>query len=165
MIYTGTYNEFNFLQVAKDGYDFKRFVEEYEKLIIGKAVGVVSFDGDSVKPTKEEYERGWKYDSKEVAYFDKLNTYELKTDIFANCYDEWYLFEEPTQLKGNHIFVTYSGFRLHIEKEDRLMRNVQKRFWDQVEQNNPNSFVIYGDNFIYGSKNKNDIDQIEKAWR
>lgn len=48
MIYTGTYNEYKFLQVAKDGYDFNRFVKEYEKLIIGKAVGVLSFDGDSL---------------------------------------------------------------------------------------------------------------------
>lgn len=163
MIYSGTYNEYHFLQTSKDEYDFKRFVIEYEELLIGKAVGVLSFDGDSLKPTEDEYMRGWKYDNKEVAYFDELNSQELKTAIFANCYDEWYLFEKPTKLKTNHIYVNYSGFRLI--NEDVLMSNIITRFWREVKLNNPKSFIIYGDNFIYGSKNKNEIEEIKKAWR
>lgn len=153
------------MQTAKGDCDFKRFVKEYEELLIGKSVGVLSFDGDSLKPTNEEYKRGWKYDSKEVAYFDELNSQELKTEIFANCYDEWYLYEKPTKLIRNHVFVTYSGFSLINENDDELMNNIINRFWNQIELNKPNSFIIYGDNFIYGSKNKNEIDKIIIAWR
>lgn len=164
MIYLGTYNEYHFLQTAKEGCDFKRFVNEFEELLIGKAVGVLSFDGDSMNPTEEEYERGWKYDDQEVAYFDEIDSYELKTEIFANCCDEWYIFNKPKKLKTNHIYVTYSGFRLINENEDELMNNLIKRFWKEIEINNPISFMLYGDNFIYGSKNKEEIDELKMAW-
>lgn len=164
MIYIGKYNEYHFLQTAKEGCDFKRFVVEFEDLLVRKAVGVLSFDGDSMKPTEEEYKRGWKYE-KEVAYFDEIDSYELTTEIFANSYDEWYMFDKPTKLRTNRIYVTYSGFRLINDSEDILMNNLIAKFWKDVEINNPMSFIIYGDNFIYGSKNKKEINELKIAWR
>ena len=164
MIYSGTYKEYHFLQTAKDGCDFARFVVEFEKLLIGKAVGILSFDGYYMKPTAEEYKRGWNNDDKQVALFDELNSQELKAPIFANCYDEWYLFDKPTKLKSNHIYVTYSGFRLINESEDAKMNNIISRFWSEILINNPMCFIIYGDNFIYGSKNKKEIAEIKLAW-
>lgn len=164
-IYLGKFNEYHFLQTAKEGCSFKRFVTEFEELLLRKAVAVLSFDGDSMKPTEEEYRRGWSFDDKEVAYFEEIDSYELKTAIFANCYDEWYVFEEPSKLKTNHIYVTYSGFRLINYSGDIFMDNLIARFWKDVEINNPMSFIIYGDNFIYGSKNQEEINELSVAWR
>lgn len=112
MLRIDKFGEYHFLQTTKDGYDFNKFVLESSGLLIEKAVGVLSFDGDSMNPTKEEFERGWTYDKQEVAYFYPLDENELKENIFANCYDEWYLFDKKSKLKSNHIFVTYSGFGL-----------------------------------------------------
>ena len=75
------------------------------------------------------------------------------------------MFEKPTKLKTNHIYVTYSGFRLININKDVLMNSLITRFWKDVEFNNPASFIIYGDNFIYGSKNKEEINKIKIAWR
>lgn len=45
------------------------------------------------------------------------------------------------------------------------MKSVRLRFWNQIKLNNPTSFIINGDNFIYGTKNKVEIDTIKKSWR
>lgn len=153
------------MQTAKDGLDFNRFVREFEDLIVGKSVSVLSIDGDSLNPTVEEYNRGWRYGRDEVAYFDHINTQELKTEIFANCYDEWYLFDTPTEMKTNHIFVTYSGFRLINIGEDTSIQSTVNKFWNDIERNNPASFIIYGDNFIYGTKKKCETQRIATAWK
>lgn len=165
MILTGKNKEYYFLQIMKDGYDFNKFALDFSDFLIGKAVGILSFDGDSMKPTKEEYQRGWTYDEQEVAYFKSLNKKELNENIFANCYDEWYLFDELKPFQSNNIFVTLSGFRLIDLNKSKSMENLQNSFWKQVELNNPSGFVINGDNFIYGSKNESEIKKIIETWK
>lgn len=165
MILTGRHNEYYFLQTNQEGLDMKTFITDFSTLLTDNAVAVLSFDGDSMKPTKDEYSRGWTYDELEVAYLPTLNRYELGQNIWANCYDEWYIFDKIETLKSNKIFVTFSGFRLIDINDSELMKNIQKRFWRQTEANNPKSFIINGDNFIYGSKVKNEIEEIAKFWK
>lgn len=164
MILTGRHNKYYFLQTNQEGIDMKTFITDFSKLLMGNAVVVLSFDGDSMKPTEEEYARGWIYDELEVAYLQTLNSYELGQNIWANCYDEWYIFDTIEKLKSNKIFVTFSGFRLIDINESELMKNLQTRFWQQTEANNPKSFIINGDNFIYGSKVKTEIEEIVKFY-
>lgn len=88
------------------------FIGDYKSLLVGKAVAVVSFDSGPLKPTDEERQRGWSYDTKAVAYFDVLTEEELKENICANNWDEWYLFDQPKGIEVSDVFVNYSGFRL-----------------------------------------------------
>ena len=165
MIYFGQHKEYFFIQTANDNCDFIRFIDEYSSFLIGKSVAIISWDSDSMKPSEEEYQRGWEYDENEVAYFDKLTAQELKTNIFANNYDEWYLFDEQQDLYQYNSFVNYSGFRLINKNEDSDMNDLILKFWNQIEHNKPANFILYGDNFIYGSKHKEEINDIYEAWK
>ena len=151
MLLTGQQDGYHYLQTAAEGCDFIRFAEECAHLLTDRAVAVVSWDSDSMCLTEEERRRGWTF-HQEVAYHPRLNAAELREDIFANSYDEWYLFPTITILHSRNDFVNYSGFRLHDLRESELYQNLARRFWEQVSVNQPESFVLYGDNFIYGSR-------------
>lgn len=164
MIHSSIINEFKVIQTNDEGLDFNRLVDEFSELFVGKLAAVLAFDGDSLKPTTSEYNRGWKYDHNEIAYSPVLTLGELGQNIFANCYDEWYLFDEEFIMPNNNIFVTYSGFRLiNIESSD-MMKSLAASFWDRIKTTCPTSFILNGDNFIYGSKNRNEVNRILASW-
>ncbi|MFA0960174.1 hypothetical protein AB9P05_00030 [Roseivirga sp. BDSF3-8] len=164
MIYTGLTCGYHFLQTATDDVDFFRLVEQVPEVLVGKAVAVVSFDSGPLKPAAEEYRGGWTYDSNEVAYFPYLNEKELSENIFANGYDEWYLFDKLTKLKSSHAFCNYSAFGLTGGNADMAMRELQEKFWQQIMTNKPNSFILYGGNFIYGSMDDGDVKRVLEAF-
>jgi len=164
MVHIGKHKEYSFLQTNQDGLDIKTFIEEFTRFLLERGLAVLSFDGDSLKPTQEHYKRGWAYDELEVAYFSPLNRSELKNNIWDNSYEEWYLFNSAKKLNSNKIFVTYSGFRLIDHSDSASMKNLQNVFWHQIEINNPDAFILNGDNFIYGSKNQDEIEELKNAW-
>jgi hypothetical protein len=114
-------NDYFVFQIMRDGFDMLKFVNDFPDLLIGRSVYITSFDGDSMNLTKEECKRGWMFDENEVASISNMSKSELAEDIFANCYDEWYLFASTTNFKFNHqLYVSYSGFSLFKSNNDRL---------------------------------------------
>ena len=163
-IFIDTVDDYQILQTSNENYTFKRLIDDFSEYLIGKQAVVLSFDGDSYNPFDEEYERGWKYYQNEVAYSPTLDRTELqRSDVIANCYDEWYLFDEAPVFTENEIFVTFSGFRL-INTKTTAMSNISNRFLKRIHGTNPSSFILYGDNFIYGTKEEDEIRKITGKW-
>ncbi|MEM6395831.1 MAG: hypothetical protein AAF741_05755 [Bacteroidota bacterium] len=135
-------NQYYVFQSSLDGDDFKKFVKDFKKILLGKSLAVVSFDYDSLKPLVAEYRRGWIYDAAEVSYFGELTRNELEHPIYANNGDEWYLFDCPSKFTPEDVFVSYSGFRLIDLTSSDLMKSVQDRFWAQTIRNDPASFIL-----------------------
>ena len=151
MLFTGQQDGYHYLQTAAEGCDFISFAGGCAHLLIDRAVAVVSWDSDSMALTDEERNRGWTF-HQEVAYHPKLSAAALREGIFANSYDEWYLFPTITPLHSSNDFVNYFGFRLHGFEGSELHQHLARRFWEQVSVNQPESFVLFGDSFIYGSR-------------
>ncbi len=139
------------------------FISKFSAFLINETLAIISFDGDSFIPTEQEYKRGWKYDN-EIAYFENLNSKELLGDIY-DIYDQWYILNyNSPEVSQNEIFVTISGFSIDNNTSNLLMKNTTKRFWETITRQEIKKFVINGDNFSYGSINKDEIDQIKKVF-
>lgn len=44
------------------------------------------------------------------------------------------------------------------------MKSVQDRFWAQTIRNDPASFILYGDIFIYGTKREEEMELVLELW-
>ena len=152
------------IEVSSDCKSMDDFILDYSQFILNKNIAIISFDSDSFIPTDEEIKRGWVYKN-EIAYFNNLNTEELKGPIYGG-YDQWLIFDHPIEVNNIDIFVNYSGFSLETISTDRgqLQIAVTNRFWKMIEQTKPSYFLLCGDNFIYGSLVKMEIDKIEANW-
>ena len=74
-------------------------------------------------------------------------------------FSEWYLSNDKLLFPKNiERFVNYSGFNLSPEFKDNL--EIQTKFWKQLININPTTFVAIGDNDIVVSKNEKLIGYI-----
>lgn len=161
---TGKYENYYWITIP-DQKSFYDLLENFEAFFLNLNLAIISFDGDAFIPTEEEYARGWIYNEHEVAIFNKLNKYELSSNIQDDCYDQWILFNRPIDNIKMEIFVTYSGFNLDINSEtNELIKNVAQKFWNWIIEYQPTKFVINGDYFIYGTTDQDEIELIKKTW-
>lgn len=159
----GHKNNYHWLEINSDCKSFKDFISDFSEFILRKNIAIISFDSDSFIPTKEEYDRGWTYKN-EIAYFNNLNLVELDGPIY-DIYDQWFIFDTPTEIDNVDIFVNYSGFSLNsgIPKES-LINGVVEKFWRTIERLQPSNFLLCGDYFIYGTFIELEIKEILKCW-
>ncbi|MBC7919810.1 MAG: hypothetical protein H7Z75_01845, partial [Ferruginibacter sp.] len=110
------------------------------------------------------FKRGWTFKN-EIAYFNELNLEELNSPIFDNSYDQWLLFDIPTEFESMRIYVNYGGFTLSEgEKALEFQQNLRDKFWREIENIKPSNFILCGDNFIYGTKNKEEVFEMKNKW-
>ncbi len=144
----------------------KLVISHHENMILA----ITSFDSGPLKPTAEELELGWKYNN-EVMYSPRL---KAGLDIPNDQYDEWYISKELEFANGTpEVFVNYGGFSLVPPDEsykefyvswekDTLdfLIPIQFRFWSQIEEISPETFVAVGDNDVVVSKNRGFIEAV-----
>lgn len=159
----GHKKNYHWLETTSDCKSFKDFIFDFSGFILEKNLAIISFDSDSFIPTKEEYDRGWTYKN-EIAYFNNLNLVELNGPIY-DIYDQWFIFDTPTEIDNVDIFVNYSGFSLNpdIPKENPT-NGVMERFWKTIEHLQPSNFLLCGDAFIYGTLIEFEIKEILQSW-
>jgi hypothetical protein len=95
-------------------------------------------------------------------------------DIPLDQYDEWYFLDEPPRPEWRpEVFVNYGGFTLLPVEEiyktydptwdkhglDYLVP-IQERFWAEVEQVDPISYIAMGDQDVVVSKRREFIEQL-----
>jgi len=165
-IITGQRDNYYWLETDSDKLKLSDIIDNFSELLIGKHLAVISFDGDSFVPTEEEIKRGWIYKN-EIAFYNPLTEEELSRPVFDNNYDQWYLFKDKTEIDQAEIFVIYGGFTLQEkaninERQDHntIMKNDQERFWREIISLKPHSFILHGDNFIFGTKRKEEFEKI-----
>jgi hypothetical protein len=144
--------------------DITSFTDCFAYFILNKTLAIVAFDGDSFVPSEDELKRGWIFKN-EIAYFNNLNAEELKTLIFDNSYDLWLLFDEYTEFAPIDIYANYGGFTLADDiKALDFQQSLRERFWIDITTIKPSNFILCGDNFIYGTTRKEEIEIMKNEW-
>ena len=69
------------------------------EIVLGKYVAVTSIDSGQLIPTDKETAAGWQSRAK-IAYSPKI---ENAQDLPHDGWDEWYVFNTPTDLGTSHL--------------------------------------------------------------
>ncbi len=174
---TGKRDNYNWIETGVSDFCLSDLINKCSDLLIGKYLGIVYFDSGPFKPSQEEESRGW-FQQGEIAYSPILTVEELSGPICDN-YDQWCLYMEPFRIGEMTDFVNYGGFSLRdrrvelkeahethdivgLEKQISHFEEVQEKFWGEIRKHTPHTFISDGDMFIYLSRNKKEIDRIEK---
>jgi hypothetical protein len=139
----------------------------------GTRLCITAFDGGPIRPDPEEQAEGW------VAGESVMVSPPLAEglDIPLDQYDEWYLLDEPPPHEWQpEVFVNYGGFTLvAIEEIYRTfdptwerrgleyLVPIQERFWAQMEQVDPISYIAMGDQDVVVSKRREFIEQLRAS--
>lgn len=144
MIKTGSYKNYYWIEILSDSYGMANLLTDLPELVIDKHLAIVSFDSGSFLPTEEELKRGWVYEN-EIAYFDKLNEYELSQDGLFDIYDQWLIFNDKRRFDSMDIYVNYSRFSVDFDRtKTDLEKGDTKRFWLDVEKIQPQEIILNG---------------------
>ena len=131
------------------------------EIVLGKYVAVTSVDSSQLVPTDAETAVGWKSSAK-IAYSPKI---ENAQDVPLEGWDEWYIFNCPTDLGISHlaenifevprerghlsVLVNY-GFALYPPERASLA----DLFWPQIARIGPESYLANNDYLTFVSMNK-----------
>lgn len=161
MINSGKYKDYYWIEISSKKYDMDSLIFNFPEFIIDKYLSIVSFDSDSFLPTEFELKRGWIYEN-EIAYFDEVTEFELSQKSLFDIYDQWLIFEKKQRFKTMEIFVNYGGFSTDLnESRNKLELADTKRFWNQIEEINPQKFILNGDRLIFGTIKQTEFEKVK----
>jgi hypothetical protein len=146
------------------------FVESTVRFHPGSRLCITSFDSGPIRPGPKEQARGWTARGSVMV----SPTLAEGLDIPFDDYDEWYLLDDPpTPAWTPEVFVNYGGFTLvPIEEIYRTydptwdkhgldyLVPIQERFWAQMEQINPVSYIAMGDQDVVVSQRRDFIEEL-----
>jgi hypothetical protein len=161
---------------AQGSYEWLVTDEQFDLLqlcpdvVLGKYVAVTSIDGGQLNLTDKEKAAGWQSRG-QIAYSPKVRHAD---DLPREGWDEWYIFNEPTDLGKSHlqenvfevprghghlsVFVNYC-FALHQPEMESLVT----LFWQQMEWVCPESYVADSDYLDFVSRNKSIFASVHGA--
>jgi hypothetical protein len=136
----------------------------------GARLCITSYDSGLIRPSPEEQARGW------ITRGNVMISPPLAEglDIPYDQYDEWYLLDEsPPPEWEPEVFVNYGGFTPVASEEINKMYDptwdrhgldclapIQERFWGQLEQVDPISYIAMGDRDVVVSKRREFIEHL-----
>lgn len=167
MFTVGSQGSYGWL-VTDDNFDLLQLCPE---IVLGKYVAVTSIDSGQLIPTDKETATGWQSRAK-IAYSPKIETAQ---DLPHGGWDEWYIFNSPTDLGTSHlaenifevpqeqghvsVLVNY-GFTLHPPERSK---NLATLFWEQLARIRPESYVADNDYLTFVSMNKSLFASVRDA--
>jgi len=134
-------------------------IPDLDKLVIqyhpDSRLCITAFDSGSITPSIEERELGWSL-ADNVMVSPQLG--EISYIPHAE-YDEWYVFDRvPESIGGFECFVNYGSFNLADPRQMAAsfdstwersgldwLYPIQDRFWSQLDQLSPVTYVASGD--------------------
>jgi hypothetical protein len=137
----------------------EQILAQWPALVVGRFVAVIACDGGPLHLAEEEIRAGWTTEDG-VAYGPRIEAPQV---LPLGEYDEWYVFSQNTIVENPERFVNYGGFSIepphptHLnagwdrdmhEGQLEAVRELQSRFWSQIEAINPLSYLAEGDNLI-----------------
>jgi len=158
---TGTHGEYQWLTTGE--HDLDTLLRACPQAFLGKWIAVTSLDSGPLVLNADEKSSGWK-SRNGIAYSPEVwSPHESLPHGECGGFDEWYVFENPTDLgavvHGNvfegslavgqvRVFVNFGTFGLHA------VNDLVERFWDQLPLIRPESYVADGDYLNFVSRNK-----------
>ena len=139
----------------------------------GLRLCITSFDSGVIRPSEEEIDIGWSTLGSVMVSPPLTESLELPHDE----YDEWYILDSPSFASGEfEVFVNYGGFTLVSPDEIYktydstwektgldYLTPIQERFWSQLEQLNPKTFVAMGDLDVVVTRDREFLSQLRTA--
>jgi hypothetical protein len=141
------------------------------EVVVGKYIAITSIDSGALVPTDEETAAGWQSRAK-IAYSPKI---ENAQDLPHDGWDEWYIFNTPTDLGTSHlaenifevpqdhghvsVLVNY-GFALDPPERSKHFATL---FWEQLARIRPESYVADNDYLTFVSTNKTFFASVRDA--
>lgn len=165
-IIKGQSNQFYWLEITDGSFCLQDLLRNFPDILLNKFLAVAYFDSSPLKLVSEEITEGW-YEKNDIAYSPML-TESLIKHLPCEQYDQWYLFSNQNEIVQTSDFANHSGFSLAnqpIDQEGKESgftgKDWVRKFWEELELINPQSFILDGDNFIFVSKSEKEIEQIE----
>jgi hypothetical protein len=174
---SGRHGNYYWIEFSANTFDLYTLLKNHANVLIGKYLAVVCFDSGPLRLTNEEKIMGWQ-EKNEIAYSPKLTQNHIG-ELFYEQHDQWCLFDSPTEFKSMTSYVNYGNFSL-VSKESELTnadptwdkvaikKNIEfheqlvAAFWEEMLIIDPLNFIADGDNFIFVSKNKNEVDMLQE---
>ncbi len=140
------------------------------EIALGKYIAITSIDSGTCVPTEKEVAAGWESRNK-IAYSPRIENVE---SIAREGWDEWYIFDSPTDLGISHLdenifevpqvqghLSVLVNYRLALHLPD--MKVLATLFWQQMERIRPESYVGDNDYLNFVSMNKTLFANVRKA--
>lgn len=139
----------------------------------GLRLCITSFDSGIIRPSDAEREMGWAMRGNVMVSPPLSATLEIPYDQ----YDEWYLLNSPSFADDEfEVFVNYGGFTLvPLDETDTPFYStlgktslddlapIQTRFWSQLTNIQPDTYIAMGDLDVIVSRNNNFLEQVHKC--
>jgi len=176
---TGQNGNFYWIEFPGNSLNLNGFLSKHSSILVNKYLAIVCYDGGPLKLMIEEKDQGW-YEKDKITYSPIL-TRDLIAALPHDQYDQWCLFNAPTEFTGMTGFVNYGNFKIANRRQELidadetwdklgLEKNIEdyerlvEQFWKEMIRINPVNFILDGDNFIFVSRNVNEIEMIKKSW-
>jgi hypothetical protein len=114
------------------------------ELLRDRFVLVTSFDSGPLRLTNDEIASGWRQ-AGSLAVSPKSPS---PSSLPLAEWGEWFVFEEIPSLRSPEVFVNYGGFSLRPNPENEWQQAALQRFWGQMAEWCPESYLAEGDNLI-----------------
>lgn len=177
---SGQYGNYYWIEFASNLFNLHELLKNHANILIGKYLAVVYFDSGPLRLTDEEKINGW-HEKKDIAYSPKLTRKHID-DLFYEQHDQLCLFTKPPEFQGMTDFVNYGGFSLAgkeneltnadptwdkvgIEKNIQFHEQLVADFWEEITNIDPFNFIADGDNFIFISKDRDEVVSLQKQMR
>ncbi len=171
---TGKHSEYYWLVSADPLWSLQDAVKNYH---YGFRLAIASFDSGPISPNADDLEQGWTCQNGVMLSPPLSEALKIPCDQ----YDEWYLAKDLSIAASDlEIFVNYGGFSLVPPVESYrdfdptwepgtfdFLIPIQARFWQQMLELNPETYVAMGDNDVVVSKNRDFIScvhQSQNSW-
>jgi hypothetical protein len=146
-MFTGKRNEYGWVEWEWRSRFLTDLLPVFPQLVIGQYLVNTSFDSGSLSLSPEEINRGW-HKHNDLALSPVIKDV---SEIPYCHYSEWYVFSSPVTFDDYESFINYGGFSLELLE----FRELQERFWQQLERLAPETFLAEGDNLICVTRDMN----------
>ena len=145
---SGHYREYFWAQW--DGAFIDRLLEGVPDIVRGRFLVNTSFDSGKLCPSEEEKEQGWR----SVGAFTYSPQVTNVGSIPHYCFEEWLVFDSPTELSKWEPVINYYGFELTGAPDDFL----PSKLWSQIELVRPGSYLGLGDRWLILDRKSTRLD-------
>jgi hypothetical protein len=119
-------------------------VEAVPDLVRDRFVVVTSFDSGPLRLSPEDIASGWRQSGSRALSPKSADPRSLP----LGEWDEWFVFEELPAVHSLEVFVNYGGFSLRPVPRNEWQQAALERFWGQLTEWLPESYLAEGDNLI-----------------